>query len=151
MSGPGFQIQVNLPNGRPEVRAAIADYLQKISDQHADEVLSITLYGSVARGDGDISSDIDLFVVVKDVTSTLLEALEDLAWQVQFDRGVVISDVVRSEGQFRQMQVNRFPYYRNLEREGILLWKRALTRQTADDAERFVTRVERFLHGQGAL
>lgn len=124
MSSHSSQKEINLPLGPPEVRAAITDYVQKISTEYADEVLSVTLYGSQARGKGGVDSDIDLFVVVKDITSTLLEALEDLAWQVQFSRGVVISDVIRSEGQFRQMQVNRFPYYRSLEREGVLLWRR---------------------------
>ncbi|MBN1101800.1 MAG: nucleotidyltransferase domain-containing protein [Deltaproteobacteria bacterium] len=128
MSRLGSQIEVDLPVGPPEVRAAIADYVRKISTDYPDEVLSVTLYGSQARGDGEIGSDIDLFVVVRELTSTLLESLEGLAWEVQFNRGVVISDVIRSEGHFRQMRVNRFPYYRSLEREGILLWKRASVR-----------------------
>jgi hypothetical protein len=106
-----------------QVRAAIADYVRRVSTDYADEVVSITLYGSQARQEADAESDIDLFIVVQHDTLALREALAEVAWQVQFEHGVVISDIIRGVSQLRQMQANRFPYYQNLEREGILLWK----------------------------
>ena len=114
-----------LPGGRPEVRAAIAAYVRRVATDYAGDVLSITLYGSQARGEADAESDIDLFVVVRRATPAVRQALADLAWQVQFEHDVVISDVVRGADQLSQMQAERFPYYQNLEREGILLWKSA--------------------------
>ena len=112
-----------LPGRRPEVRAAIAAYVRRVAADYAAEVLSITLYGSQARGEADAESDIDLFVVVRRATSAVRQALADLAWQVQFEHDVVISDVVRGADQLSHMQAEQFPYYQNLEREGILLWK----------------------------
>ncbi|MGC8780341.1 MAG: nucleotidyltransferase domain-containing protein [Anaerolineae bacterium] len=90
---------------------------------YRDEVLSITLYGSQARGDAKAGSDIDVLVVVKEDTPALHQALADLAWQVQFEYGVVISDIIRSAEQFNRMRTNRFPFYQSIEREGVLLWK----------------------------
>ena len=114
-----------LPGSRPQVRAAIAAYVRRVVADYAGEVLSITLYGSQARGEADAESDIDLFVVVRRATPAVRQALADLAWQVQFEHDVIISDVVRGADQLSQMQAERFPYYQNLEREGILLWKSA--------------------------
>ena len=112
-----------LPASRPEVRAAIAAYVRRVATDYAGEVLSITLYGSQARGEADAESDIDLFVAVRRATTAVRQALADLAWQIQFEHDVVISDVVRGADQLSRMQAERFPYYQNLEREGILLWK----------------------------
>lgn len=116
-------LRVKLQDSWPEVRTAIAAYVQRVSTDYADEVLSITLYGSQARGEASAESDIDLFVVVYHDTPSLREALADLAWQVQFEHDVVISDIIRSVEQVGRMQARQFPHYQSIEREGILLWK----------------------------
>jgi predicted nucleotidyltransferase len=112
-----------LPDSRPEVRAAITAYVRRVETDYANEVLSITLYGSQARGEADAESDIDLFIVVRHDTPILRQALVDLAWQVQFEYDIVISDIIRGVEQLGRMQARRFPYYQSIEREGILLWK----------------------------
>jgi predicted nucleotidyltransferase len=112
-----------LPDCRPEVRAVIADYVRRVAKDYANEVLSITLYGSQARGEASAESDIDLFIVVRHDTPALRQALADLAWQVQFEYDTVISDIIRNVEQLGRMQTKRFPYYQSIEREGILLWK----------------------------
>jgi len=86
-----------------------------VSTDLADAVASITLYGSQARGEAGAESDIDLFIVVKHDTPAVREVLTDIAWQVQFEHGVVISDIIRNLNQLRQMQAHRFPYYQSLE------------------------------------
>lgn len=108
---------------RPEVRAAIAAYVRRAVAEYANELASIILYGSQVRGEADVESDIDLLTVVRRDTPALRQALANLAWQVQFEHDVVISDVIRSAEQFRQMQARGFPYYQSIERDGILLWK----------------------------
>jgi predicted nucleotidyltransferase len=110
-------------SGRTVVQAALAAYVARVTRLYADEVLSVTLYGSQARGEAKAESDIDVLVVVRQDTPTLRQELTDLAWQVQFEYGVVISDIIRSVEQFDRMRANRFPFYQNIEREGVLLWK----------------------------
>ena len=108
---------------RAAVKTALAAYVARAARLYPDEVLSITLYGSQARGDAKAESDIDVLVVVRQDTPALRQSLTDLAWQVQFEYGVVISDIIRSVEQFNRMRANRFPFYQNIEREGVLLWK----------------------------
>lgn len=116
-------LQTRLPGIRPEARAAITTYVDRLAAEYADQVLSITLYGSQAREEADPESDIDLLVVVRHDTPALRQALIDLAWHVQFDHDVVISDMIRNAAQLKQMQASQFPYYQNITREGILLWQ----------------------------
>ena len=110
---------------KPAIQAAIADYVQRLATHYADQVLSVTLYGSQARGEAGVESDIDLFIIVRDDTPNTRIALADLAWQVQFEHNVVISDIIRSAKQWRCMQENGFPFYQSIEQEGIVLWKSA--------------------------
>ncbi len=116
-------LEARLPDIRPEVQAAVVAYVRRVTADYADEVLSITLYGSQARGEADFESDIDLFVVIRRDNQALRQALIDLAWQVQFEHNVIISDIIRSVAQLSQMQASQFPFYQNLEQEGILLWQ----------------------------
>jgi UTP:GlnB (protein PII) uridylyltransferase len=116
-------LRTKLQRCRPRVRAAIAAYVQRVATDHADEVLSITLYGSQARGEASAESDIDLLVITRHDAPARRESLVDLAWQVQFEHDVIISDIIRGADQSSRIQAQRFPYYQNVEREGIVLWK----------------------------
>jgi predicted nucleotidyltransferase len=116
-------LEVLLPDCRPAVLAAVQDYVRKVVGLHGGGVLSIVLYGSQARGDASIESDIDLFIVVQKDTPALRQALVDLAWQVQFEHDVVISDIIYNVDRFQRMQSRQFPYYQSIQRDGILLWK----------------------------
>ena len=113
-----------------QVQRTLSDYVEQVTTRYPQDVLSITLYGSQARGDAHPETDIDLFLVVQDNTPTLREVFHDLAWQVQFKHDVVISDIIRSQEEAHQMQAQRFPYYQNIEKEGIVLWKKTASKPT---------------------
>ncbi|NUQ38576.1 MAG: nucleotidyltransferase domain-containing protein [Caldilineales bacterium] len=106
---------------RPSIRQAIAAYRDRIAAQYADEVVTVILYGSQARGHAHPESDIDLLVVTRQDSPVLRQMLADLAWDVQFEHHVIISDLVRSLDQWQQMQRERFPFYQSIEREGVIL------------------------------
>ena len=94
---------------RAAVKAALTAYVASAARLYPDEVLSITLYGSQARGDAKNESDIDVLVVVRRDSAALRQGLADLAWQVQFEHGVVISDIIRSVEQFNRMRAESVP------------------------------------------
>jgi predicted nucleotidyltransferase len=108
---------------RPQVRQALVAYLTRIAQAYPDLVVSVTLYGSQARGESQAESDIDLLLLIRRDSIGLRQALSDLAWAVQFEYGVVISDIIRNLDQWEQMRRERFPFYQNIEREGLVLWK----------------------------
>jgi predicted nucleotidyltransferase len=51
--------------------------VERVARLYPDDVLSVTLYGSQARGDAQTESDIDVLVVVRRDTPTLRQALAD--------------------------------------------------------------------------
>lgn len=106
----------------PQVLDALNAYLDQAVSRFGERIISITLYGSRARGDADPDSDIDLFIIIRQDTPALRQALADIAWQVQFEHNLVISDIIRSANQL-QSKISRFPYYKSVQQEGIVLWK----------------------------
>ena len=58
------------------------------------EVISFKLFGSRARGDGMKDSDMDIFIVVPELTPGLDKKISGAAWEIGMDNDVVIATVV---------------------------------------------------------
>jgi predicted nucleotidyltransferase len=105
---------------------AIAAYITQIHHNFAGHIRAITLFGSKARGDADIESDIDLLVLVAVETNQLRAEL----WRIAADIGLVYNVVlsVRVVGQARwdELARLRLPLYRSIVAEGIPLNRKSL-------------------------
>ncbi len=83
----------------------------------------IILYGSVARGEQNTESDIDIALILyskmKDEEKRLL-----IDWSTEFDfnHNCVLSIVDIAKEQFEKWN-DVLPFYRNICKEGIILWK----------------------------
>ena len=90
-----------------------------------DDIEAIILYGSVARNESTLESDIDIAIIVKkDMDDTTRERF--ISWsadlELRYDRFFSIIDI-----QERNMQKwgKILPFYQNVQKEGIVLWKAA--------------------------
>jgi predicted nucleotidyltransferase len=79
--------------------------------------VKVILFGSQARGDATKESDIDLFVVLPSMDNDVLNLALDIAWEVGFDAGKVISVIPDTEDAMKRF--NFLPFYRNIEKDGI--------------------------------
>ncbi|MCI8465055.1 MAG: nucleotidyltransferase domain-containing protein [Lachnospiraceae bacterium] len=88
-------------------------------------MLQIILYGSVARKEDTLESDIDIAVIVKEVLTVenrkrLLSLAADL--DLRYERVFSIIDI-------EQKSLDKWgevlPFYKNVQKEGIVLWKTA--------------------------
>jgi uncharacterized protein len=85
---------------------------------YGEQLDSIILYGSRARGDERPDSDIDILIILKDDFnySEMLHLSSDLAASLSLENDVVISRAFVSKEQFEQRQT---PFLMNVRREGI--------------------------------
>lgn len=101
------------------------ELVQGLTDIFRNNISMIILYGSVARGDATGESDIDIAIVVRsqmdDVTKRRF-----LSWaadmDIRYERVFSVVDI--QESNMKKWE-DLLPFYQNVKREGIILWKAA--------------------------
>ena len=94
-------------------------------DIYGNLVDRIILYGSVARGTQTDESDVDVAVLLKSgATREMYEQLLDLVVDLELESGKALS-VVRIDYDKFQEWKDVMPFYKNIQREGVLLWQAA--------------------------
>ena len=101
------------------------ELVQGLTDIFRNNISMIILYGSVARGDATQQSDVDIAIVVKNQMDDATKR-RFLCWaadlDIRYERVFSIVDIL--EGNMKKWE-NVLPYYQNVKKEGIVLWKTA--------------------------
>ena len=92
---------------------------------YGDLVESIVLFGSTARGTDSAESDVDIAVIVraavpKEIEERMLELVVDLGLACNKVLSVVSIDQTR----YAEWK-DTLPFYRNIQKEGVVLWQAA--------------------------
>ena len=95
-----------------------------VCEIYGDNLISIILYGSVARNEATEDSDIDIAFLVKNDTYELHDKMLDVIVELNLEYDQLISPLLIEIDKFNKWR-NVMPYYINIEREGIVLWKAA--------------------------
>ena len=84
-------------------------------------ILDLRIFGSRARGDEREDSDLDLFIKVDKLDRALREKIHDLAWEIGFEKNLLISTFVVSEAEVKTGAVGASPLYAKVMEEGIVV------------------------------
>lgn len=85
---------------------------------------SIILYGSVARGTHTEESDVDIAVIVRKYTEEMHDKMVDFTVDLELEYDKILSVLLIDYDSFKEWE-DVLPFYKNVKREGILLWSAA--------------------------
>jgi|SRR2546428_12965069 len=80
---------------------------------------SIRAFGSRARGSADPQSDLDLCVILAEVTPDLRNAIYLIAWEIGFDNNRLLAPIILSEEAFDRGPLSASTLVANIRRESV--------------------------------
>ena len=101
------------------------ELIEAILKTLGNNVLRIILYGSVARGEETGESDVDIAIILSQKLSPELDdQLSDtiVDMNLKYDKVYSVVDIQKDDYEKWRSYI---PFYRNVEKEGKVLWKAA--------------------------
>ena len=94
-----------------------------IGEIYGDVIKEIILYGSYVRGQETSESDIDIAVILRvPDTDELHRKMIDIVVDNELELEITLSVITIEEDNFNEWN-STLPFYKNLLKEGISLWK----------------------------
>jgi predicted nucleotidyltransferase len=101
-------------------QSAIQEFLLLLQQQ-VPGLVSVSLFGSKARGDCHAWSDVDILIVVREENWSLREQISYLAADISLEYDVLISPRLIGEERWDHMRREGFSFFQNIERDGVPL------------------------------
>ena len=99
-------------------------YVEDVREIYGENLRTIILYGSYARGDFKPDSDIDLMILVDlsdDEIKRKGHVLSDLTFDYNFANNLEIMPIVKNLDHFNKW-IRAYPFYNNVKNEGVELY-----------------------------
>lgn len=96
--------------------------LKKISGEN---LVTVVAFGSRVKGTFSGGSDFDILVVVHKRTSKLIDTINEVFIKEEDKTGIPYSVVIKVDGSFEKEKQYNTTFYRNIKKEGVLLYGRA--------------------------
>ena len=107
-----------------DLRKMLLELEEKLQRVYGNKLKAVILYGSVARGTATEESDIDIMVLI-DGTAQELRTFEDQLSDVSTDISIKyfkVFSIIDISYQEYMRWVNTSPFYRNVSKEGVILY-----------------------------
>ena len=112
-------------HSHPQLIRSLLQMSAKLSIVYKESLVKVILYGSYARGEETDESDVDIALLLRSgSTAAMHDAMTDIVVECEMEQGVTLSVLPIEYDQYEDWG-KTLPFYKNLDREGIILWKTA--------------------------
>lgn len=112
-------------NKNKDLMKTLEDLIIGLRSIYGNLIAEVVLYGSYARGTETPESDVDIAVILREPPSeTVTDAMIRCVSSHELECGKVLSVIDIDSEKFAQWK-NVLPFYKNIAKEGIVLWKAA--------------------------
>lgn len=102
----------------------LKNYVKDIHGLYGEQLKAVILYGSYARGDYQLDSDIDLMILVNLTEQEIMakgHSLSEMTFEYDFNYDLAIMPIVKNIDHFNKW-LRSYPFYYNIKKEGVELY-----------------------------
>ncbi len=119
----GWRKITKIRRSNPTLIRSIKKMCNEIGGLYGDVLDGIVLYGSYARGDETDESDLDIALILKgEETAAMHDAMTDIVVDYELMQEKTLSVITIEQHHFNEWK-EHLPFYANIAKEGIVLWK----------------------------
>ncbi len=108
---------------KPALIKRLSDMCALLGSIYGRSLDRIILYGSYARGEQTEDSDVDIALVVSNrVSDVKHEKMLDVVVDFELELELTLSVIQVDMSNYLEWR-NTLPFYKNIDREGVILWK----------------------------
>ena len=117
-----FRKKLNLYKNK-ELINCLKSMINELKISLGDNIVSVVLYGSYARGEETAESDVDIAVFLNKTSSEVRDSIIECAAKYELEVGKVLSVIDIDINNYEKWK-ETMPFYKNINKEGICLWRR---------------------------
>lgn len=115
--------KIRINSKHPKILKQLSKMCKEIGEIYEDVIEEIILYGSYVRGQETSESDIDIAIILRlPQTDEQHEKMTDIMVDYELELGVTLSVISIEQDNFNEWK-STLPFYKNIVKEGISLWK----------------------------
>ena len=112
-------------NSNKELAKTVRKMSEELRTIYGSCLTAIILYGSYARGEQTEESDVDIALLISpDADKKMYDAMIDCVAAKELECGKVLSVIDIDVSKYEKWK-STLPFYKNVDKEGIVLWKKA--------------------------
>ncbi len=109
------------PQVPARVARALAGLRSYLTGRFGARLVDLRLFGSYARGDARPDSDVDVLVVVVDLSRTERRSILEQSVDLYFDHSLRVSPLALSESEYRELVDREYLIAQDIAEQGIAL------------------------------
>ena len=117
--------KIAVRQANPTLMKSLGRMCEQLKQVYGSSLERIVLYGSFARGEETDGSDVDIALVLREAESPdMHDSMTDVVVDHELENNIVLSVITIEQTNYLEWK-NVLPFYKNIDKEGIILWKAA--------------------------